>query len=107
MAPFGFEERLVEEKLNSYKDNNDSEKTYIDVTVNFSKEGVITPLHLHTEDGQILSLKVIKKSKGNSLKDRLPGMIYTCKNENTTFKLFFDGSKFYIKSKSLQYSDNY
>ncbi len=65
-------------------------KTYVKVTVEYDKEGIITPLSIEWEDGRIYEIdRILDKRKAASTKAGGMGIRYTRQNrQNNHLPLF-------------------
>lgn len=73
-------------------------KVYIDVTVDFSREGVLRPRAFVWEDGRRFEIdKVIDIRRAASLKAGGTGIRYTCKVYNKEVYLFFEEDRWFME----------
>ena len=76
-------------------------KTYVKVTVEYDKEGIITPLSIEWEDGRIYEIdRILDKRKAASTKAGGMGIRYTVKIGRTITYVFFDCfNKWFVEKK--------
>lgn len=96
MMPFGFDPQEVEKTVNEVKDV--IIKEYVEVTVNWLKDGSMRPLSFTWDDGREFRIdKVLAVRKGNSLKIYAPGMRYYCQTGKRRYYLYYDGERWYVE----------
>lgn len=94
--PFGFDpveaEKVVKEIPGIVK------KVYVEVTVDWLKDGSMRPLSFTLDDDQEFKIdKILAGRKGNSLKIYAPGMRYYCQTGRRRYYLYYDGELWYVE----------
>lgn len=75
-------------------------KVFVDVTVEFSREGKIKPVSIKWEDGRCFDIdKVCDCRKAASLKVGGQGMRYTCRIMGKEVYLFLDQDRWFMEGK--------
>lgn len=72
-------------------------KIYVDVTAEFSKEGILTPKSIKWEDGMVYDIDRIKDiRRAASLKAGGAGMRYTCMINGQDKYLFYEDNNMWF-----------
>lgn len=77
----------------------EGKKVYVDVTAEFSKEGVLTPKSFRWTDGRVYEIQRVKDMRrAASLKAGGVGMRYTCLvNGRESFLYYEDDNKWFME----------
>lgn len=77
-------------------------KVYVDVTAEFSKEGILTPKSFVWKDGRIYEIQRVKDMRrAASLKAGGVGMRYTCVIDGREHYLFYeDNNLWFVEGKA-------
>ena len=76
-------------------------KIYVDVTAEFSKDGILTPKCFVWEDGSIYEIQRIKDvRRAASLKAGGVGQRYTCVVDGREVYLFYEDNNMWFMEKS-------
>lgn len=77
-------------------------KVYVDVTAEFTKEGVLTPKSIRWEDGIIYEISRVKDCRrAASMKAGGVGMRYTCVIEGQVKYLFYeDNNMWFVEGRT-------
>lgn len=80
----------------------DCVKVYVDVTAEFSKDGILTPKSFVWKDGRIYEIQRVKDMhRAASLKTGGVGMRYTCVIDGKDSYLFYeDNNMWFVKGKA-------
>ena len=77
-------------------------KVYVDVTAEFSKEGILTPISFRWTDGSIYEIQKVKDiRRAASLKAGGAGTRYTCVIDGRESHLFYeDNNMWFVEGKA-------
>ena len=76
-------------------------KVYVDVTAEFSKEGVLVPKSFRWEDGQVYEIERVKDvRRAASLKAGGVGMRYTCVIDGQEKHLFYEDNNMWFMERA-------
>ena len=76
-------------------------KIYVDVTAEFSKDGILTPKSFVWEDGSVYEIQRIKDvRRAASLKAGGVGQRYTCVVDGREVYLFYEDNNMWFMEKS-------
>ena len=80
----------------------ESVKVYVDVTAEFSKEGVLTPKSFIWKDGKVYEIQRVKDMRrAASMKAGGVGMRYTCVIEGQDKYLFYeDNNMWFVEGRA-------
>lgn len=77
-----------------------AKKTFVDVNVNFDKDGNIIPLKIVWKDGtEYIIDRITDVRRAASLKVGGIGLRYTCRINNISTFLFFDDKRWFVEEK--------
>lgn len=75
--PFGYDPVEVEKAIKEIRDT--ISKVYVEVTVDWKKDGIMYPLTITWDDGREFNIdKILATRKGSSQKIYAPGLRYYC-----------------------------
>ena len=79
----------------------ESNKVYVDVTAEFSKEGVLTPKSFRWTDGSVYEIQKIKDIRRSaSLKAGGVGMRYTCVVNGRDSYLYYEDNNMWFMERA-------
>ena len=75
-------------------------KTYVEVTVCFGRDGTMTPMEIHWEDGRrFLVDRVLDVRQAASTKVGGCGIRYTCRILGRQTYLFFEEDRWFVEAR--------
>lgn len=89
--------RFLEKRASTKK------KIYVDVTVTFSKEGIVRPISILWQDGHVYEIqKITDICRENHRKDGNSGLRYTCYVDGKISHLYYeDNNMWFVEGKDL------
>jgi len=83
--------------------NTNSYKVYVDVTANYTRTGIITPISFVWEDGTKYMIdKVLDARRAVSAKAGGVGTRYTCKVRGKQVYVWLEDDKWFIERKEVK-----
>lgn len=77
-------------------------KVYVDVTAEFSKDGVLTPLSFRWEDNHVYEIQRIRDiRRAASLKAGGVGMRYTCIVDGKNCYLYYEDNNMWFMERNI------